>query len=311
MDPVRGDPAPILLALDPEAPCEDAERLALVLARAYGAPVVLATVFPLIRLRSYLHMRRYERVLREEAERFLAGCAERWRAGSGGIPVTTACTGSPSAAKGLHELARRAGAGLVVVGPSRRTGAGQQVPGPMGARLAHGAPCPVAVATGRIPERIGRIAVAFIPSDDGRAALDAAGALASRSGAALRVISVAGPLPWMDVVQPQFDGETLPELYAGHLAHELEQAVRTLPAEVVADVELPPGDAAEVLAGATAELDVLVCGSRGHGPLGEIVLGSTSHALLQAARCPVLLVPRATRPAAPQTRASQSRSLSA
>ena len=305
-------PAPILLALDPSAPCEDAERLAALLARTFGAAVILATVFPVIHLRSYVHSRRYARLLQEEAERFLDERAKRWREARGNISITTACTGSPSAAHGLHELARDLRAGLVVVGPSRRHGAGQKLPGPMGSRFAHGAPCPVAVATGRIPERLERVGVAFTPTDDGRAALEAGAALAARSGATLAAISVAGPLPWLDVVQPEFEGETLPELYAGHLAYELEEAVAALPADVVADVEVPAGDAVEALAAASADLDLIVCGSRGRGAVGETVLGSTSHALLGAARCPVLLVPRAARPDAPhQTRVSQSRSLSA
>ena len=45
--------------------------------------------------------------------------------------------------------------------------------------------------------------------------------------------AVAGPLPWMDAVQPGFDGEALSELYGGHLAHELEKAVDALPARSV------------------------------------------------------------------------------
>jgi nucleotide-binding universal stress UspA family protein len=304
--------APILVALDPDAPGEEAERLALTLARALGSAVVLGTVFPLIRLRSYVHSRRYERLLHEEAERFLGARAERWRESGAEIAVTTAAVGSPSAARGLHALARERGAGLVVVGPSRRHGGGWTVPGPMGSRFAHGAPCPVVVATGTIPEQVERIGVAFSPTDDGRAALGEAASLASRCGAVLRAISVAGALPWVDVVQPEFEGATLPELYGGHLAHELDAAVSELPSSVAVETEVPSGAPVEVLAAATAEVDLMVCGSRGHGPLGEVVLGSTSHALLEQARCPLLIVPAAAgEERSPQTRASQSRSLSA
>ena len=53
------------------------------------------------------------------------------------------------------------------------------------------------------------------------------------------------------------------------------------------------GDPVEALAAVSGELDLLVCGSRGHGPVGEVVLGSVSHALLGAVRCPLLVVPRA------------------
>ena len=305
-------PAPILVALDPELPCENAERLARILASAHGAGVVLGTVFPHINLHSRVDARRFKRLLREEADRFLASRAERWRAEVPSIPVHTRTVGSPSAAHGLHRLARESGAAVVVIGPSRRHGAGLTFPGPMATRFAHAAPCPVVVATGTIPVRLDRIGVAFVPTDDGRAALRVAASLAERCSASLRAISVTGPPPWLEVVQPGFDGETLSELYGGHLASELEKAVDALPAGLVVEMETPAGDPVEVLAAASAELDLLVCGSRGHGPLGEVVLGSTSHDLLEVARSPVLIVPRASEPdEPPQTRARQSRSLSA
>ena len=236
------DPSPILVALDPELPAEGAERLARTLAGAHGTGVVLATVFPLVDLHTRVNARHFERLLREEADRFLAGRAERWRAESPDITVHTRTVGSPSAARGLHRLARESGAAMVVVGPSRRHGAGLTFPGPMAIRFAHAAPCPVVVATGRIPERLDRIGAGFVPADDGRVALRAAAALAERCGATLRAISVAGPLPWMDVVQPEFDGATLPELFAGHLAFELAHAVDALPAGLAVEVDTLAGN---------------------------------------------------------------------
>lgn len=40
------------------------------------------------------------------------------------------------------------------------------------------------------------------------------------------------------------------------------------------------------------ELDLLVVGSRGHGPLRRLILGSTSLQLTREARCPLVIVPR-------------------
>jgi nucleotide-binding universal stress UspA family protein len=40
---------------------------------------------------------------------------------------------------------------------------------------------------------------------------------------------------------------------------------------------------------------LLVCGSRGHGPLTGVILGSVSSGVLRKARCPVLVVPRGAR----------------
>ena len=75
------------------------------------------------------------------------------------------------------------------------------------------------------------------------------------------------------------------------LAHVLELARPAVPGAtgVVLD-----GDPAAALAGESADLDLLVCGSRDFGPLRTLVLGGVSHALVRRAACPVLVVPRAT-----------------
>jgi nucleotide-binding universal stress UspA family protein len=48
----------------------------------------------------------------------------------------------------------------------------------------------------------------------------------------------------------------------------------------------------EALEEATADLDLVICGSRGYGPARVVLLGSVSHALAFHARCPVLILPR-------------------
>jgi nucleotide-binding universal stress UspA family protein len=53
------------------------------------------------------------------------------------------------------------------------------------------------------------------------------------------------------------------------------------------------GPAADVLARATRELDLLVLGSRAYGPLRAVLLGSVSSRLVRSAESPLIVVPRA------------------
>ena len=283
----------ILVALDPDGPAPEAEQLALALARATGAELILGTVFPIIDVHSRVDTRHYERLLREEAERFLAARADTLRSQAGDVSIATHAIGSYSAGRGLHRLADDEQAGLVVLGPSRRGRAGRVVPGPMAGRLAHDAPCPVAVAcVGYDGGRLSRIGVAYAPTADGHEALRAAASLAVRSEASLEVIAVAAPLPWMDLIAPRFDGTALDGANRLQVAHELEAAVAGLPESLVVEAKALAGDPVELIASATEHVDLLICGSRGYGAVGSVVLGSVAHALLGIARCPVLVVPR-------------------
>ena len=57
------------------------------------------------------------------------------------------------------------------------------------------------------------------------------------------------------------------------------------------------GLAGEELAAFGDQVDILVVGSRGYGPVKRLVLGSTSDFLQRHARCSLLVLPRvATRP---------------
>jgi nucleotide-binding universal stress UspA family protein len=55
------------------------------------------------------------------------------------------------------------------------------------------------------------------------------------------------------------------------------------------------GMVAEELALYSASLDLLVVGSRGYGPIGRLVHGSTSQKLARTARCPLLVLTRGAR----------------
>jgi nucleotide-binding universal stress UspA family protein len=186
------------------------------------------------------------------------------------IPVECIRLQGTSAARALHEEAEREEAALLVVGS-----------GGTAERLLHGAPCPVAVTprTWVSDGQLATVGVAFVDSEEGRGALEAAAALARRTGASLLVLHVVRS----DFVDPQ-------------TRRRAEETLRDAVAEAVGDVpfdiDILAGDPAERLWLASADVDLLVCGSRGYGPLRAVLLGSVSRRLTASARCPVLVLPR-------------------
>ena len=67
------------------------------------------------------------------------------------------------------------------------------------------------------------------------------------------------------------------------------------------DGRVAVGVPGEELAAFGEELDLLVVGSRGYGPLRRLILGSTSQHLAHSGRCPLLVLPRPTPEAHPET----------
>lgn len=211
----------------------------------------------------------------------------------------TCVVAASSPARGLHELAEETGAAVVVVGSSHRGALGRVLAGTAAAQLLSGSPCPVAVAprglADRAPVGLGRIGVGFDDGAESWNALRCAASLAAAVGGAVRVIHAVPPLvmvpmvPMAPVVLPT---ELEP---ARRRASELAtaRAVASLSEEVTPDARSAVGDPVSVLeAEARGDIDLLVLGSRGFGPVRAVLLGSVSSELMRQARCPVMVVPR-------------------
>ncbi len=139
--------------------------------------------------------------------------------------------------------------------------------------------------TGSSPLRTRRVVLAYDGSEPSTDALDEAVQHAAAAGAPLLVVTAAEPLAFApDLV------DELGETARSHADDAERVARRTLPDERV-NRHVASGSAADVLLHVARPDDLLVVGSRGHGPGGRLLLGSTSTSVAAHAPCPVLVVP--------------------
>jgi len=211
--------------------------------------------------------------------------------------VETQIVSDLSVPRGLHLIAREKQAGLIVVGSTARSRAGRVLVGSTAERLIQGSPCPVALAPhGYQPASIGTLAVGFVDSPEGHEALDAAHTLAARSHARLRIVAVLHPSAGLDAAMaPGLRPQRSVMLEGRHRRDAqmaLDRAVAALALPVDIESEVHVGDPAEVLLRISEHVDLLVCGSRGYGPLRSVLLGGVSRRLVDGAACPVLVLPR-------------------
>jgi nucleotide-binding universal stress UspA family protein len=236
-----------------------------------------------------------------------------------GVKVDCLKLQSTSAARALHEAAEKEDAGLLVVGSSRRQGAGRVRAGGTAQRLLHGAPCPVAV----VPRDwhwgggLGTIGVGFVETEEGLEALRDAHVLARRAGATLRVITAVRHREGMHLdTEPTLAGypekKDLEDVEGDHrlqAEREVRRVVATLGDDVPVEVDVVVGDAADVLVHASEHLNLLVCGSRGYGPLRAVLLGSVSHRVAAEAHCPVVVLARGVKSSLEGLLAERSRAV--
>ncbi len=210
-----------------------------------------------------------------------------------------------SPAFALHDLAEGRGADLIVIGPAQHGPVGRLVLGSESTGILHGAPCPVAIPArteGHAHEAdatraIGPLGVAYDGSPVADAAAELAGRLAVALDRPLQVIGVAEPIT--PVVLQNFEGPTSipllppdPQAIEEEVMTLLDERVAALPSGGSAEAVALLGDPVDQLAERSAELNLLVIGSRDYGPVQHILLGSVSRGVLDRARCPVLVVPR-------------------
>jgi nucleotide-binding universal stress UspA family protein len=215
----------------------------------------------------------------------------------------SACT---SPGRGLHELAESLRSDLLIVGSSGRGLLGRVMVGDDTRAALDGAPCPVAVAPAGYaehPSTIRKIGVGYDGSSDSQRALDVARTLAGDLDATLTALEVVAYPSFLFRAAGAGDNASVDELIG-----DARDRVASL-----AGVEPHGayGHPAEELARWGDTVDLLVVGSRGYGPVGRLVHGSTSRRLLQAAHCPLLVLTRPTRGTSAPGPAQDDRALAA
>lgn len=203
-----------------------------------------------------------------------------------------------SPARALHRAAEGARAGLLVVGSTHRGGVGRIAPGTTADQILQAAACAVAVAPAGYADRAANrplrlVGAAVDGGPDGERLAGLAGRIARSAGAALRLVTVVEPHAALGPLYSSGYG------YDGYLDAVREAADGVLARAALAAgddlrVELRRGEgpAADELVAQSEDLDLLVVGSRGLGPLRRIVPGSVSAKVLRDAACPVLVLPR-------------------
>jgi nucleotide-binding universal stress UspA family protein len=200
-----------------------------------------------------------------------------------------------SPAAGIYELTDWEHPSAIVIGSTRHGRSGRVQVGTVGTSLLSGVRASVVVAPrgyASADAGLGRIGVAVDGSSESWRALAAAAYLAERADTPLRILSVMGqPHYVLGGLLAPVSPDEYRESKKRQWQRVYETAARRVP-EVATEPLLLQGEPAEALEEAASDLDLLVLGSRGYGPLKGTMLGGVSARVMASAPSPVLVVPR-------------------
>lgn len=281
----------LVIGFDERPGGEDALALGHVLAEVTCAKPVVARVFP---WPEYLMgPADLAKALETETEEPFALARDRLT----GLQPETRAVADRSPARALEQLATEESATMIVVGSAHRGPVGRTLLGSVGLALLQGAPCSVAVAPKGFAKSgsmgLLRVGVAFDGSAEAWSALETGIGIAERTHAELTLIAVAEP--------PQYGYSTTLQVLSADGLHSMEKdekrrildlALGRVPAELPVKTRILEGLPGKALADVSSEFDLMVCGSRGYGPIRRTLVGSTTQALIAHSTCAVLVLSR-------------------
>jgi nucleotide-binding universal stress UspA family protein len=284
----------VIVGVDESPGSADAIALASSLAGVTSATLMLVNVYPYDVNPNRALNYEFETYLHEDSVELL----ERLRKVHGDASVEIKAVPNPSSAHGLHVLAEELDAGLIVVGSTHTGRAGRVLPGSTAERLLHGSPCPVAVAPKHYAHDAGAepgiVGSGFDGTPAAQQALETAQRLAAATGARLRAIRAFPPLAYDEppLKGVPMGGRSYNDELHDRASEELDEAVAKLEGEPRAERFFAVGNPAKILIEASEELDLLVLGSRGYGPLHSVLVGGVAGRVVRDAACPVIVLPR-------------------
>lgn len=206
-----------------------------------------------------------------------------------GVDAWMRWIGSPNVGSGLHAIADDVDADLLVVGCSDRDRLTRTLLGNPTTETMAEADCPVAVAPQGYADAVRvlrRVGVAYDESAPSEGAMSLGRRVADDLDAELSAFEVV-PAP-RGMLEPR--------------RHQVEKAVLALKHARERIAEHPGvephvacGHTVEQLAGYSSTVDLLVAGARGAGLIGLLMHPSTTAALTEVVRCPLLVLTKGAR----------------
>ncbi|HEV7655550.1 MAG TPA: universal stress protein [Mycobacteriales bacterium] len=288
---MNSDGIGVLVGIDESACAQEALVWAAADAAARKTRLTVATVLDLPRLGDVPLTRQLLATAQQVAQHTVDGAVDRARGVAPGVDVQgRVASGNPAA-----ELLRLAeDAEEVVVGSHGTSGLTALLIGSVGTQVAEHARGPAVVV--RTRSIAGSVLVAIDNSPHSDAALEYGFAYADRHGLPLVALHAytlgASVYPVMGYPVPPYPiAEELGRIRAAAARtaeHSVGRWTEKYP-DVAARTDVTEGAAVHQLVEASRTASLLVVGTRGHGGLAGMLLGSVSHGVMRHAHCPVVI----------------------